>query len=136
MGKNNAGVATGDRACNMPENWIDNVTAIIKTFERPQSLNRMISSMRGYYPTLKIIVTDDSETPYTRQDVEYLTLPFDSGAGRGRNHLVDQVKTKLALLHWIAHLLGKNWITKEHLYWLIKVASERHGYNQHLETVG
>ena len=31
-------------------------------------------------------------------------------------------------------VLGKNWVTKEHLYWVVKVASEHHGYNPHLET--
>ena len=45
----------------------------------------------------------------------------------------DQLKTKLALLHWVAHLLGKKWVTKEHLYWLVEVASTHHGYNPHDE---
>jgi (N-acetylneuraminyl)-galactosylglucosylceramide N-acetylgalactosaminyltransferase len=85
---------TRDNRCGMPENWLDNVTVIIKTFERPRSLNNLIVSIRKYYPAIKIIVADDSKAPKIRDDVDYHILPFDSGAGKGRNYLVDQVTTK------------------------------------------
>jgi len=48
---------------------------------------------------------------------------------------IDRVKTKLALLHWIAHLLGKKWVTKEHLSWVVRISSGYHGYNPHLEVL-
>ena len=88
---------SSDQAPVIPKNWLDDVTAIIKTFERPRVLDRLIRSIRQHYPALKIIVADDSEIPYPRDDVEYHVLPFDSGAGRGRNFLVDRVQTKYLL---------------------------------------
>ncbi len=47
---------------------------------------------------------------------------------------LSRVKTKLALLHWVAHLLGKKWVTKKQLSWLVRVASDYHNYNPHTET--
>lgn len=97
MIKNNESKHAEGDGLKIPESWLDDVTAIIKTFERPRALDRLISSIRDYYPTLKIIVADDSEIPSPRQDVEYFTLPFDSGVGRGRNYLLDQVNTKYVI---------------------------------------
>ena len=44
----------------------ESVTAIIKTFERPKSLDLLIRSLRRFYPGLNIIVGDDSINPYPR----------------------------------------------------------------------
>jgi glycosyltransferase involved in cell wall biosynthesis len=74
------------------------VTAIIKTFERPHCLDMLIKSIRKFYPTLSIIVADDSRQPQVRKDVEYHVLPTDSGVSEGRNFLVKQVKTPYVLL--------------------------------------
>ncbi|MBD0381568.1 glycosyltransferase family 2 protein [Paenibacillus sedimenti] len=74
------------------------VTAIIKTFERPHCVDLLIRSIRKYYPTLPIIVADDSEQPTIRNDVEFHALPMDSGVSMGRNYLVKQVKTPYVLL--------------------------------------
>ena len=72
---------------------LDHVTAIIKTFERPRALQRLIRSIRRYYPRLKIVVGDDSFRPYPRKDVRYLRLSPDVGASAGRNALLQQVET-------------------------------------------
>lgn len=74
------------------------VTVIIKTFERPHCLDLLIKSIKKFYPSLPIIVADDSKSPTPRQDVEYHILPFDSGVSKGRNFLVKQVKTPYLLL--------------------------------------
>ncbi|MDQ0339008.1 glycosyltransferase involved in cell wall biosynthesis [Caldalkalibacillus uzonensis] len=74
------------------------VTAIIKTFERPHCLNRLVDSIKKYYPDLPIIVADDSLKPVPRSDVEYHILPFDSGLPKGRNFLIQQVKTPYVLV--------------------------------------
>ncbi|MBN2119594.1 MAG: glycosyltransferase [Candidatus Omnitrophica bacterium] len=79
---------------NVMDNRVDNVTAIIKTFERPKELERLIKSIRKYYPALKIIVADDSRRPYLREDVEYYVLPYDVGISAGRNFLLNKVNTK------------------------------------------
>lgn len=69
------------------------VTAIIKTFERPRSLDRLVRSIRRRYPALRVIVGDDSMNPYPRGDVEYVRLPVDIGVAAGRNALLELVQT-------------------------------------------
>jgi GT2 family glycosyltransferase len=69
------------------------VTAVIKTFLRPKSLDRLIRSIRRYYPQLRIVVADDSPDPCPRDDVEYLQLPPDTGVGAGRNALLQHLAT-------------------------------------------
>lgn len=70
-----------------------NLTAIVKTFERPRSLDRLLQSVRQFYPQLPVIVGDDSFEPYPRDDVTYLCLPADCGAAAGRNALLELVTT-------------------------------------------
>lgn len=72
---------------------LDQVTAIVKTFERPRSLDVLLRSIRRYYPQLKVIVGDDSLVPYPRQDVAYVRLDPDIGASAGRNALLSRVDT-------------------------------------------
>jgi (N-acetylneuraminyl)-galactosylglucosylceramide N-acetylgalactosaminyltransferase len=69
------------------------VTAIVKTFERPRSLDRLVRSVRRRYPQLRVIVGDDSLVAYPRRDVEYVRLPVDVGVAAGRNALLDMVRT-------------------------------------------
>ena len=69
------------------------VTAIVKTFERPRSLDRLVRSIRRFYPQLRVLVGDDSHTPYPRTDVDYVRLPADVGAAAGRNALLELVET-------------------------------------------
>jgi GT2 family glycosyltransferase len=74
-------------------NLASQVTAIVKTFERPRSLDRLVRSLRRYYPTLRVFVGDDSVTPYPRTDVDYVRLPVDIGVAAGRNALLELVET-------------------------------------------
>lgn len=74
------------------------VTAIIKAFERKECLDELIGSIKKHYPDLPIIVADDSKNPIPRKDVEYHILPFDTGVSKGRNFLVNQVKTPYVLV--------------------------------------
>jgi len=73
---------------------IDDVTVIMKTFERPGALDKTIQSIKHFYPNLQILVADDSKHPVVRDDVQVFPMPFDSGCSAGRNLLVDNVKTK------------------------------------------
>ena len=46
------------------------VTVLVKTFERPRSLDRLVRSIRRFCPRLRVIVGDDSITAYPRADVD------------------------------------------------------------------
>jgi GT2 family glycosyltransferase len=74
------------------------VTAIIKTFERPRSLDRLVRSVRRHSPQLRMIVGDDSVTAYPRADVDYVRLPVDVGLAAGRNALLELVDTPYFLV--------------------------------------
>ncbi len=71
----------------------DKVTLIIKTFERPQCINRLIYSIKMMYPNLHIIVADDSRESRPIAGVEYLPMPYDSGVSAGRNLALSKVNT-------------------------------------------
>lgn len=70
------------------------VTLIVKTFERPECIQRLIASIRQFYPNIRIIVVDDSRKPTPISDTEYHTLPFATGTSIGRNLAVSKVVTK------------------------------------------
>jgi len=74
------------------------LTAIIKTFERPQELKRLVQSIRRFYPNMKIVVVDDSRVPTKLEGVETIVMPYDSGVSAGRNRVLEAVKTKYTLL--------------------------------------
>jgi GT2 family glycosyltransferase len=77
---------------------LSRLTAIIKTFQRPKSLNRLIRSIHRHYPQLKIAVADDGISPSPRCDVDYLRLPVDIGLSAGRNALLNHIRTPYFLL--------------------------------------
>lgn len=71
----------------------DKVTLIIKTFERPQCINRLVYSVRIMYPNLRMIVADDSRKACEIVGVEHLRMPYDSGVSAGRNFALSKVET-------------------------------------------
>lgn len=77
---------------------LSQLTAIIKTFQRPRALARLIRSIRRFYPRLAIAVADDGVIPSPRDDVDYLRLPTDIGLSAGRNALLRHVRTPYFLL--------------------------------------
>ena len=77
---------------------LENLTAIIKTFERPKILRRLLASIKRLYPELKIIVADDSRQPIELDDVQVIALPYDSGIAAGRNAGLKQAATKYVLI--------------------------------------
>ncbi len=74
------------------------LTAVIKTFERPHDLQRLLASIRRFYPDMPLIVVDDSRQPQIQPGAETITMPFDSGLSAGRNEGVRRVKTPYFLL--------------------------------------
>lgn len=89
-----------------PAEWERDVTVIVKTFERPCCAAQCLESVRRHYPTLPVLVCDDSREPLFADGAEpvagvvWRTLPFGAGhtLGAGRNFLVRQVTTPLFFL--------------------------------------
>lgn len=48
------------------------LTAIIKTFERPYAVKRLVKTIKRRYPSLHIIVVDDSKQSIEIAGVEYV----------------------------------------------------------------
>lgn len=77
------------------------VTIATKTFLRYDKLQDLINSVRRYYPTITIVIADDSENPKTITGpyIEHYIMPFGKGWFAGRNLAVSQVTTKYVL--WV-----------------------------------
>lgn len=76
-----------------------NLTLVVKTFERPGVLERMLASVRRVFSG-PVVVADDSRTPLTLADpgVRVVALPFDTGIGAGRNALLAAVETEYVFM--------------------------------------
>src|SRR5271156_5678760 len=76
------------------------VSVLIKTFQRPRTVNAAVAGIRRFYPLVPIIVADDSSAPVTFDHAGIIVhrLPFDSGVGKGRNFLVSQVRSPYLLM--------------------------------------
>ncbi|XP_061871474.1 beta-1,4 N-acetylgalactosaminyltransferase 1 [Colius striatus] len=77
------------------------VTIATKTFLRYEKLRGLIASVRRFYPTVTIVVADDSQRPEPLQGphLEHYLMPFGKGWFAGRNLAVSQVTTKYVL--WV-----------------------------------
>ena len=83
------------------------LTFIVKAYERPNCLRRLLRSISDVYPTYSVIVLDDSSSPITNQNelsssfnlkISYIRTEPDLGLSVGRNILVDSVITPYVLL--------------------------------------
>lgn len=86
---------------------MDNTTFLIKTFDRPQCVRRLVKSIYRYYPEAKVMIADDSTGPsckqyfaehYIGKDIAVYELEPDQGLSFGRNYLVDRVITEFFVL--------------------------------------
>ncbi|MCJ7806260.1 MAG: glycosyltransferase family 2 protein [Clostridia bacterium] len=77
---------------------LEQLTALIKAFERPRTLARLVASIQQHYPGMNILVVDDSRQPKPIPGIEWLTLPFDSGVSAGRSAGLGHVRTPFTLL--------------------------------------
>ncbi|XP_078687094.1 beta-1,4 N-acetylgalactosaminyltransferase 1-like [Branchiostoma floridae x Branchiostoma belcheri] len=77
------------------------VTVVTKTFLRYESVRKLIRSVRKFYPTIRIVVADDSRPVEDLQgdNVDHYVMPFGAGWFAGRNLAVSQVKTPYLL--WV-----------------------------------
>ncbi len=77
---------------------LSDLTIIIKTFERPYAVKRLVKSIQRRYPDIKIMVVDDSKNPGNLQGVEQVNLPYDTGISASRNEALDRLTTPYFLL--------------------------------------
>lgn len=77
---------------------LDDVTAVIKTFERPYALRRLLASIRRRFPSLRVVVVDDSKSPTVMDGVETVLMPFDTGVSAGKRAGLARVTTKYVLM--------------------------------------
>ncbi|XP_042304968.1 beta-1,4 N-acetylgalactosaminyltransferase 1 isoform X1 [Sceloporus undulatus] len=77
------------------------VTIATKTFLRYDKLRTLIDSIRKFYPTVTIIIADDSKDTEHVQGphIEQYFMPFGKGWFAGRNLAISQVTTKYVL--WV-----------------------------------
>jgi GT2 family glycosyltransferase len=77
------------------------VTVVVKTFQRPDALRRLVASIRRFYPKIAVLVVDDSAEPFEPVPegvTRYWHLPFDSlGVSAGRNFGLRHVETEYVL---------------------------------------
>jgi len=77
---------------------LSKLTAIIRTFERPKSLRRLLKSLRRHVPELKTLVADDSIKSPGRNGPGYLRLPSEKGGAAALNALLARIRTPYFLL--------------------------------------
>ena len=78
------------------------VTVLVKTFERPDCLERLVASVRRFYPSIPVLVVDDSAARLDTSGLgitRYLHFPYRSlGSGPGRNAGLAHVETPYVLV--------------------------------------
>jgi glycosyltransferase involved in cell wall biosynthesis len=77
---------------------LEELTVIVKTFERPRVVRRLVASIRRLYPALRVIVVDDSREPVQLQGAETVPMPYDSGVAAGRNEGLRHAQTRYVLV--------------------------------------
>jgi glycosyltransferase involved in cell wall biosynthesis len=86
-------------SASQDQKYIDEkLTAVIKTFERPKVLERLVKSLRKMYPGMRVIVVDDSREPVELEGVDTIVMPYDSGVSAGRNEALKLVETPYLML--------------------------------------
>jgi Glycosyl transferase family 2 len=86
------------RGTAVPTVDLAKLTAIVRNFERPKALRRLVRSVRRSCPQLRLLVADDSTEPRPVKGVECLQLPSDSGRATCQNALLARVRTPYFLL--------------------------------------
>lgn len=77
---------------------MNQVTACITTFDRPECAQRLVASIREFYPELAIIVADYGETGCRVTGTRVDRLPYDVGLSAARNYLLAVAPTKYIVM--------------------------------------
>jgi hypothetical protein len=87
-----------DRMAEPMRGDVSDATVLVKTFERPHIARRLIDSVRRLYPSLRVLIVDDSRTPLDDPRAELLALPYDVGLSAGRNAALAHIDTPFFVL--------------------------------------
>jgi hypothetical protein len=77
---------------------LSRLTAIVRTCDRPKSIERLVRSVRRYYSQLRLLVADDSREPRPIASADWVRLPSEIGVSAGRNAVLARVRTPFFLL--------------------------------------
>ena len=77
---------------------LSKLTAIIRTFDQPKALSRLVSSIRKFHPELKVLVADDGVEPTKCKQADYFRLPSEKGQAAAHNALLARVRTPYFLM--------------------------------------
>jgi len=79
---------------------IDKITFCVSTFERPDECRDTIETILEHYPEARILVADDSKEPtvFVGDNLDMISLPYDSGISAKRNALIDAAVTPYVML--------------------------------------
>jgi len=78
---------------------LDDVAVVVTTFMRENDCMKCLSSIRKFYPDIKVLVADNGRHKderfinfLDRMNIDYVILPFDSGVSKTRNVALDNLK--------------------------------------------
>jgi GT2 family glycosyltransferase len=74
------------------------LTAIIRTFDRPKALNRLVKSIRKFHPEMKVLVADDGIEAAACKQADCVRLPSEKGQAAAHNALLARIRTPYFLL--------------------------------------
>lgn len=85
---------------------MNDITVLIKTMIRPDSVKHLVASILKFYPDITILIADDGIpsskdvllNSFPEAHIHYYELPQDSGLSYGRNYILNKVKTPYFLL--------------------------------------
>jgi glycosyltransferase involved in cell wall biosynthesis len=89
-----------DDFLNKNNNLENELTILIKTFEREGCLINLINSIRSYYNNIQILVINDGKerVDIDEKNIEVINTEYDVGISAGRNIGIEKVKTKYFIL--------------------------------------
>ena len=77
---------------------LSRLTAIVRTCDRPKSIERLIRSIGWVHPQLRVLVADDSRKSKPITGADLVRMPADIGVAACRNALLARVRTPYFLL--------------------------------------
>jgi GT2 family glycosyltransferase len=77
---------------------LSKLTAIIRTFDRPKALHRLVRSLRRFHPAMKVLVADDGIEATSTKQADYFRLPSEKGQAAAHNALLARVRTPYFLV--------------------------------------
>jgi hypothetical protein len=77
---------------------LSRLTAVVRTCERPSSIERLVRSIGWLYPQMRILVADDSRKPRDLAGADLVKMPADVGVSACRNAVLARVRTPYFLL--------------------------------------